>query len=223
MKLEEFAESENTDKYKLGLSVVREVNADDGTCIAEPFRSRDLVRVNLDDVDPFADTRINLFVHRMNVQGGGTVSAPASSVSLPIELCSFEWTTPFLDESYHLPSPDTFPLVTLSATEHEQLLQRKADMLNTIRQQMQLVQTLQEKVDTVVKVYVPVFEANVGNAEGIQKELVCLPFVLYGVFLRALIKAKHLCLATIVPLQTRSWQWHSDKWRNIGRMEILPL
>ncbi len=167
MELENVEELDNTDKYKLGLCIVREVNADDGKCIAAPFCSKKLVRASLDDVEPFAATRINLFIHRMNVQGGGTVSAPASNVLLPIELCSFEWTAPFLDESYHLPSPDTFPLVTLSATEHEQLLQRKADLLKTLRQQMQPGQTPQQKMDTVMKVYVPGFEANVGNAEGI--------------------------------------------------------
>lgn len=71
------------------------------------------------DWEPFTATQIDLAIQRLNVQGGGTISAKSpgdlKDFNLPNDLISFEWTQPFLDVSYRLPTPDTFQLAALSA------------------------------------------------------------------------------------------------------------
>lgn len=158
----------------------------------------------------------------------GTVSVRNTvylrSFNLSTNLICFEWTRPFLDDSHDLPAPDTFPLATSSATENEEILRCKSDMLEQLRRQLEQLSTAKEKMDTCKDMYVPGFEANLGNAEGIWKELTCLPFVLYGVFLRALIKADAMpgddlaCAITVVAMALRKAE---DENKHVNEFAFL--
>lgn len=180
------ADDENHDGDSF--AVVTASQPSEGTChLATANSSEGSIKAMMANLEPCAATQITFRIHRINVQGGGVVQG--GDIVSDCRSLSFEWLESFDDLSYYLPMPDTYQLAAISAEEQHNIARRRSTTLERLRREMDQVSTVDQGMDVLGQTYMPGLQNNLSNAEALHRELLYVPFVAYGVFLRTTIKS----------------------------------